>query len=151
MKLTKYFRQLKRFIVLPKQFKYQGIKNPLFYSYYHKIFFNFMIQGLFKNQIKINFGNDYWKHVPRYIFSDMPSYFYKFVNYKLNEFNKSCYEDKLRDANLHYIPPLKPTSPKSRMNHKCVNEFVLERVANMLGFEVVSESLESLKSIYILK
>lgn len=146
MKLNKYFRQLKYLIVLPKQFISKGITNCYYYSYYRKIFLKFLLCGLFKNEIQIKFGSDYWKHVPKYLFSDIPSYFYDFVNYKFDMF----YDNKIKHKNVQYPKPFKPLSPKFRQNHLFVNEFILEDVAKMVGFEIVSENLYSFKSIYTL-
>jgi hypothetical protein len=144
MKPIKYFRQLKRLIVLPKQFKFGGIQNPVYYSYFSKIFIKFLLCGLFKNEIQIRFGSNYWKHVPKYIFSDIPIYFYDFIEYKFNMF----YDNNINHKNVQYLRPIKPLSPKFKQNHILVNEFVLEDIAKMTGFKVVNEKLDSFRTIY---
>lgn len=144
MKLYNYFRQLKKFIVLPKQFMLKGIKNPYYYSYYRKIFLKFLLCGLFKNEIQIKFGTDYWKHVPKYLFSDIPGYFYDFVYYKLNMF----YDNKIKHKNVQHLKPSKPYSPRSKRKHIYVEESILENIAKMAGFEIIYEELGIFKSIY---
>lgn len=144
MKLCKYFRQLKKLIVLPKQFIFKGIKRYDYYSYHRKIFFKFLICGLFKNEFQIKFGSDYWKLVPKYLFSEIPEYFYDFVDYKLIMF----YYNKIKHKSVQYLKPSKPLSPKLRQHHLFVEEYILEDVAKMAGFEIVSENLYSFKSIY---
>lgn len=144
MKLCKYFRQLKRLIVLPTQFKFEGIKKSYYYSYHRKIFLKFLIYGLFKNEIQIKFGSDYWKLVPKYLFLKIPSYFHAFVNYKFDMF----YYNKIKHKNVQFPKPLKPLSPKFRQNHLFVNEFILEDVVKTAGFEIVFEELGSLKTVF---
>lgn len=145
MKLSKYFRQLKNFLVLPKQFRYKGIKIKYYYSYYRKIFFKFLLCGLFKDEIQIKFGSDYWKHVPEYIFS-MLTYFEDLIDYKISMF----YYNKIKKETVQFLPPFKPLHPILRATHIYVNEFILEDVANLMGFKVADEKLTSLKSIYTL-
>lgn len=145
MKLSKYFRQLKNFLVLPKQFICKGIKNKYYYSYYRKIFFKFLLFGLFKDEIQIKFGSDYWKHVPKYIFS-LLTYFEDLIDYKISMF----YYNKIKKKNVQFFNPSKPLSPKLRATHIYVNEFILEDVAKLMGFKVTDEKLSSLKSVYTL-
>jgi hypothetical protein len=146
MKLSKYFRQLKRFSVSRKQFKVKGIKNSYYYSYNRKIFFNFLLFGLFKNEIPITFGSNYWSHVPTYIFSSLPKYVESFIYYKWNKF----YCNKIKNLSTQFLVPSKPLSPKDLETHISVWESVLENVAHRNGFDIVDENLTSLKSVYIL-
>lgn len=82
--------------------------------------------------------------MPKYLFSEMPEYFYDFVDYKLIIF----YYNKIKHKNVQYLKPSKPLSPRFKQTHISVNEFILEDVAKMAGFEIVSENLYSFKSIY---
>lgn len=146
MKLSNYFRQLKKFSVALKQFHLQRIKNPSYYYYLSKIFINFLVLGLFKNSFQITFGSDYLKHVPRYIFKDLPYYCKNFIEYHFNMF----YYNKIKHEQVQFLPPIKPLSPKLSANHICVDESTLEDVAKLLDFKIVDEKLFSLKSIYTL-
>ena len=145
MQLINYFRQLKKIIVLPIQFLLKGITNPLYYSYYWKIFFKFLICGLFKDNFQIKFGNNYWKHVPKYIFS-LLTYLEDFLDYKLNMF----YYNKIKKLNVLFLYPSKPFSPKYLAMHISVEEDILEDVSENMGFKIIDENLTLTSSIYTL-
>lgn len=145
MKLLNYFRQLKKIIVLPKQSLFEGISNPIYYSYHKKIFFKFLLCGLFKNEFQIKFGSDYWMHVPKYIFS-LLAYFEDVLEYRLTMF----YYNKIKKETVMFLKPFKPLSPILTATHLPVNEFILEDVANQMGFKIVDEKFTALTSIYTL-
>ena len=144
MKLLNYFRQLKKIIVLPKQFRFKGIKNPYYYSYHKKIFFKFLLCGLFKNNFQIKFGSDYWKHVPKYIFSLL-----SYIEHLLGYYFDVIY-NKVKKKDVKLFKPLKPLSPKYLSMHLPVNEFILEDVAKYMRFKITDEKLCSFESVYTL-
>lgn len=146
MKLLNYVRKLKNFIVLPKQFKLKGIKNTCCYLYHWKIFFNFLLFGLFKDEFEIKFGSDYWKRLPKYIFS-LLVYFEDLIDYKLI----SWFFNKIKKENVGFLKPYKPLSPKVTAVHYPVNEFILEHVSKANGFEIVDERLYPTKTTYTLR
>lgn len=150
MKLKNYFRQLKKILVFHKQLRLHKItKNPYSYEYLYtnKIFINFLVFGLFKNPFSISFGSDYLKHLPKYIFKDLPNYCEDFIDYHFRMF----YHNKIKHEHVQYIPPLKPLSPKLIATHKYVEEHTLYKLVEKLGFKIVNEKLTSIKSIYTLK
>ena len=150
MKLKNYFRQLKKILVFRKQLHLQKITTNLYsyeYFYTNKIFINFLVFGLFKNPFSISFGSDYLKHLSKYIFKDLPNYCKDFIDYHFSMF----YHNKIKHEHVQYIPPLKPLSAKIRATHKCVEEHTLYKLAEKLGFKIVNEKLNSIKSVYTLK
>jgi len=146
MKLRKYFRQLKKFIVLPKHFRFKGVSNKHFYSYHRKIFVKYLFFGLFKDEIKIKFGSDYLKHVPKYLFS-LPEYWFELIDYKCAIF----YYTKIKKQNVLFIPPCKPLSPSFLAIHLPVYYSIFEYVAEVNGFKIVDQKFTSVKTVFTIE
>ena len=146
MKLTNYFRQLKKIINSRKNLKKQGIKKRYYYWYNRKIFFSFLLFGLFKDNIQIRFGSDYWKHVPKYFLRSLPNYWIDCILYIFNV----LWYNTIKGKHIYFPKPVSPRTPGEKKHRRYIRENVLYNISDSCGFDIIHEHLLPYKTIYTL-